>query len=80
MSTDVYPVGLLHDIKHRRIRRGLRNVRTWSSQGNWRAVRNYFRNGWLTEHRDPCSHDCGWGWTKRASARRAERACAEVTR
>lgn len=74
-TSDVYAVGLLYDIRLRRVRRGLRMVRTWAGQKNWRAIRNYFRNGWLTEHQEPCHHNAGWGWSQKASARRAEREC-----
>lgn len=74
--SDVYPVGLLADIKRRRVlRSGMHYVRYQLGKRDWRAVRNYFRNGWLTEHRHPCSHNAGWGWTKRASERRARREC-----
>lgn len=77
---DVYPVGLLYDIRLRRIRRGLRMVRHWIRRRDFRAVRNYFRNGWLTEHQHPCHHNAGWGWSRRSSWRRAERACSKAGR
>lgn len=76
MSAEVYAVGLLRDLRRRRI--GWWYMRHQIKAHNWRAVRNYFRNGWLTEHQWPCSHNAGWGWTKRASARRADRACTEA--
>lgn len=69
-----YPVGLLSDIKRRRVRRGLRRY-LWRQikSRNWRAVRNYF-NGYLAEwHYRPdgvrLTH-CGRGWTRRAAIRR----------
>lgn len=74
-TNDVYPVGLLADLKLRRIKRGIRLVGSWAKGGNWRAVRNYFRNGWITEHSEPCHHNAGWGWTQKSSARRAEKEC-----
>lgn len=69
-----YPVGLLSDIKRRRVRRGLSGY-LWRQvkARNWRAVRNYF-NGYLAEwHYRPdevrLTH-CGRGWTRRAAIRR----------
>lgn len=78
IDADVYAVGLLDDLRRRRFRSGRRYVIHHLRRRNWRAIRNYFRNGWLTEHRWPCSHNAGWGWTKRASARRAARAHRRV--
>lgn len=71
----VYPVGLLADIKRKRVRHALRGY-LWRQikARNWRAVRNYF-NGYLCEH-DGHPHNCGSGWTKRAAIRRADRLCA----
>jgi hypothetical protein len=69
-----YPVGLLSDIKRRRVLHGLRGY-LWRQvrARNWRAVRNYF-NGYLAEwHYRPdevrLTH-CGRGWTRRAATRR----------
>lgn len=76
---DVYPVGLLSDIKRKRVRHGLRHY-LWSyciRGRRWRAARNHF-NGYLAE----CyhgGHNCGRGWTKRAALRRVRRLCAQVT-
>lgn len=78
MKVDVYPVGLLRDWRFRKarsIRMAARYPLGRIKARDWRAVRNYFRNGWLTEHPYPCAHNAGWGWTKSASARRAEAAC-----
>jgi hypothetical protein len=71
---EAYPVGLLSDIKHRRVWRGVRGyVVPQMRRRNWRAVRNYF-NGYLAEwHYPPAevTHTrCGRGWTKRAAIRR----------
>lgn len=66
----VYPVGLLADVKHRKITYGLRYVRDRATERNWRAVRNYF-NGYLAEVDCPPAglrHTrCGRGWTRRAA-------------
>lgn len=74
-ETDVYPVGLLRDIKRKRVRYGLRNyLWVYCVRGRrWRAARNYF-NGYLAEHRHG-EHDAGRGWTKRAALRRVEHIC-----
>jgi hypothetical protein len=76
---DIYAVGLLRDIKQKRARVGLAHY-VWPQlkRRNWRAVRNYFRNGYLTEHPLPCHHNAGWGWSKRASIRRAEKQCRKA--
>lgn len=75
-ETDIYPVGLLMDLRRRRVRSGLRYLRYQAGRRNWRAVRNYF-NGYLAEHRHG-GHNAGKGWTKRAAARRVERVCEET--
>ena len=68
-----YPVGLLSDIKRRRVRQGLRYALGRAKDGNWRAVRNYF-NGYLAEWDYPPAgmrhYRCGRGWTRRAAIRR----------
>jgi hypothetical protein len=71
---EAYPVGLLSDIKRRRVWRGVRGyVIPQMRRRNWRAIRNYF-NGYLAEwHYPPAevAHTrCGRGWTKRAAIRR----------
>jgi hypothetical protein len=71
---EAYPLGILSDIKRRRVRYGIRNYLIPQVRGrNWRAVRNYF-NGYLAEwHYPPAGmrHSrCGRGWTKRAAIRR----------
>jgi hypothetical protein len=74
-GSHVYPVGLLSDIKRKRVRYGVRHY-LWSygiRGRRWRAVRNYF-NGYLAEH-DGHPHNAGRGWTKRAAVRRVERIC-----
>lgn len=51
-EVDVYPVGLLDDIKRKRVWVGLRKY-LWSyciRGRRWRAARSYF-NGYLAEHR-----------------------------
>ncbi|WP_027930730.1 hypothetical protein [Amycolatopsis thermoflava] len=69
-NVDIYPVGLLHDWKHRKIRplrRALRYPIRQARAGNWRAVSNYF-NGYLAEHQtEHCN--AGHGWTKRRAHR-----------
>lgn len=72
-QVDVYPVGLLLDIKRKRVRYGLRRY-LWSyciRGRRWRAARMYF-NGYLAEHRHG-GHNAGRGWTRRAALRRMER-------
>lgn len=70
---ETYPVGLLRDLKHRRLEAGWRYLWKQVKAGNRRAVRNYF-NGYLAEwHYRPegVSHRrCGRGWTRRAARRR----------
>lgn len=69
-----YPVGLLADLKRRRLIHGLRGY-LWRQikRKNWRAVRQYF-NGYLAEwHYPPAGvtiHLCGKGWTRRGAIRR----------
>lgn len=67
---EVYPVGLLSDIKNHKVRQGLRFLRSWIREGNWRAARNHF-NGYLAE---PCPFPpgvrrCGSGWTQARALR-----------
>lgn len=74
-DVDVYPVGLLSDIKRGRVRHGLRRY-LWAyciKGRRWRSARNYF-NGYLAEHRHG-GHNAGRGWTKRAAVRRLDRLC-----
>ena len=80
-ANQVYPVGMLRDVQHHGIKRGLR--RSWryllyqAKRRNWRAVRNSF-NGYLAEH-DNHPHNCGKGWTRRAAERRVERLCERAS-
>lgn len=63
---DIYPVGLLHDWKLRKVRPlrwALRYPVRQATAGNWRAARNYF-NGYLAEHPSK-GRRAGHGWTKR---------------
>lgn len=68
-----YPVGLLADLKHHKVKQGLGYVVGWVKEGNWRAVRNYF-NGYLAEWHYPpedmIMHCCGRGWTRQTARRR----------
>lgn len=69
-AVDIYPVGLLHDWQHRKmrpLRRALRYPFRQARRGNWRAVHNYF-NGYLAEHQS-AGRRCGHGWTKRRAYR-----------
>lgn len=74
---ETYPVGLLSDIKRRRVLRGVKGY-LWRriKDRNWRAVRNYF-NGYLAEWHYPPEgmkhYKCGRGWTRRAAVRRLGR-------
>lgn len=70
LGIDIYAVGLLSDIKRKRVRRGLRSfLWDYAIKGrNWRAARNYF-NGYLAECQHG-GHNAGRGWTKRAALRR----------
>jgi hypothetical protein len=89
-EVDVYPVGLLRDLRHfrlglhrprsvRRLRLALCYPLRQARAGNWRAVKNYF-NGYLAEPREfpPGVTRCGTGWTRRRALRdyrrRAQRA------
>jgi hypothetical protein len=70
-TISVYPVGLLSDIKRRRVWRGIRGYLIPQIQDrNWRAVKNYF-NGYLAEIDYPPVtlnfFRCGKGWTRRAA-------------
>lgn len=72
---EVYPVGMWHDWKLRKLGKmtsGAKYLRAQIGKRNWRAVRNYF-NGYLAEwHYCPegVNHTkCGRGWTKRAALR-----------
>lgn len=69
----IYPVGLLWDIKRKRVVASIRGyLIPQIKRRNWRAVRNYF-NGYLAEWNYPpegVNHSrCGRGWTKRAALR-----------
>ncbi|MEV8338512.1 hypothetical protein [Leucobacter sp. NPDC077196] len=71
---EVYPVGLLSDIKRKRARNGIKGYLMYQvKRRNWRAVRNYF-NGYLAEWHycpDGVRHTkCGRGWTRRIALRR----------
>lgn len=73
--TSIYPVGLLNDIKRKRVRYGLKHY-LWSyciKRKNWRAARMYF-NGYLAEH-EHGGHNAGSGWTKNRANRRVEKIC-----
>ena len=70
---DIYPVGLLLDIRNHRLRHGLRRFWRLVRQHKWRAARNCL-NGYLAEWDYPPDgvmiYRCGRGWTKRAALRR----------
>lgn len=76
-----YRVGLLSDIKRRRVWYGLRCY-LWPQikRRNWRAVRNYF-NGYLAEWHYPpegfIHGRCGRGWTRKAALRSLGRRIVE---
>lgn len=75
---DVYPVGLLADLRRdwrmvtvlrKRpvyVRRCLQYLRRQAKARNWRAVKNTF-NGFLAEPLDDSVHwtRCGTGWTRK---------------
>lgn len=73
---ETYPVGLLSDIKRKRVRHGLGYLRQLIRLREWDSVRNYF-NGYLAEwHYAPegVAHTrAGRGWTRRAARRRLAR-------
>jgi hypothetical protein len=79
IHTDIYPVGILAHILHRKIRYGLRcYLWEYCIKGHrWRAARNYF-NGYLAEH-EGCHHNSGKGWTKNAAERRVSAICEATT-
>jgi hypothetical protein len=77
-TVDVYPVGLLSDVKYYGVVNGFQRARRVCrgvvAGRNWRRLRSYL-NGYLAEHVWPCQHDAGRGWTKSAALRRADRIC-----
>lgn len=86
-QTEVYPVGLLHDLQlfihnpdrkqaRQRLRSSLRYPLGQARARNWRALRNYF-NGYLAEH--PMSPQCGHGWTRGRAFRDLTRHLADAT-
>ncbi len=62
-NVDIYPVGLFHDWKNKRVRQGLKRVLRHIKRGEFRNAKNYF-NGYLAEHEFKGTR-CGTGWTKR---------------
>lgn len=69
-----YPVGLLSDIKRKRVRSGVKNyLLPQVKRRNWRSVKNYF-NGYLAEWHFPpdgfIHGRCGTGWTRKRALRR----------
>lgn len=78
---EAYPVGLLWDIKRRRVGRSLRGY-LWPliKKRKWRSVRSYF-NGYLAEWHYPPEgmkhYRAGRGWTRRAAIRRLAQHIAE---
>jgi hypothetical protein len=89
-DTDIYPVGLFHDVQQfrrgvhqphalQRLRYDLRYPLRQARAGHWRAVKNYF-NGYLAEPPEfpPGVTRCGSGWTRKRALsdyeRRARRA------
>lgn len=76
-----YPVGLLSDIKRKRVRNGIRYyLMEQIKRRNWRAVRNYF-NGYLAEWHYPPEEfihgSAGRGWTRKAALRSLGRKIVE---
>ncbi len=68
---EVYPVGVLMDLKHRKIQRSIRYLHYQFKARNWRAIKSSF-NGYLAEWHYPpeMRHSrCGHGWTKRRALR-----------
>ena len=81
-NISTYPVGLLADIKRRRLAAGVKGYLWYQiKRRNWRAVRNYF-NGYLAEWHFPPEgvliHKCGKGWTRRAAISRLGRHIAQT--
>lgn len=82
MGIETYPVGLLDDLRRRRLRYGLGTYLLGQiKRRNWRAVRSYF-NGYLAEwHFAPegvTLDRSGSGWTRRAALRSLGRHIVEA--
>lgn len=91
-DADVYPVGLLRDLRLLFGRSRLDGSRMDWSRLRWirrtvaeivrkrdrRRLRNYL-NGYLAEHPGH-AHNAGHAWTKRAAARHADAICEETNR
>jgi hypothetical protein len=81
VKVDIYPVGVLHDIKRDRALRKIGRRRPWvrstakrigrnAKVGDWRGIRTMF-NGHLAEI-EPWPVElrkCGRGWTEKAALR-----------
>lgn len=86
-EVDVYPVGVLDDLRfayrairsgharegYRKIRSSVRYVIERARAGNWRSVRNSF-NGYLAEPTPfpDGLKGCGSGWTKKRALRKLD--------
>lgn len=72
ITVQVYPVGLLRDLKDNRVLYGLGYLRRQLRAGNLRAVRMYF-NGYLAELKNVPAEwgaiSLGHGWTKNRAIR-----------
>lgn len=76
-DVDIYPVGLLRDIRNRSVRHGLRYLGWRIRARDWRTAKNYF-NGYLAEPTPfPTGlNRCGSGWTRRRALRDLNRRMA----
>lgn len=86
---DVYPVGILRDVKisarrhklhFRRYRLNLAGIVADAKQGDWHGVKTFF-NGYLAEL-DPWPENmprCGSGWTTRRAIKDLRRRCRKAT-
>ena len=68
-----YPVGLLDDIKQRRVKSGMERLWYRVQDRKWRSVKAYF-NGYLAEWGFPPAHiqhqEAGHGWTRQRAIKR----------
>lgn len=69
---EVYPVGLLADIKHKKYRQIVKHIWNLIQSRKWSALRNHF-NGYLAEWSFPPKGvvltKAGSGWTKGSALR-----------
>jgi len=77
-SVMIYPVGLLRDWQHGKLRRSLFDLARQARRREWRSMRNHF-NGYLAEPQvlPDGLHGCGHGWTQARALRSLNRRIAK---